>query len=522
MSTIITHSCGSTKKFLWGHKIDDRELSCPGDIATLVIRMFGKLFGAKTPVHPRTIYLYNTLHQKTEPFTPIDEREVLMYSCGPTVYDYAHIGNLRSYIFADILKRTLIRNGYPVKHTINLTDFGHLTDDGDAGEDKMRKGLEREGLPFTLDALRQLSERYIRAFKEDIEALRILPPQTYARASDYIRQQINLIKTLHEKGFLYETPDGLYFDISRFETYGELGNIDLEALKSGARVSINEHKRHPADFAVWKKGELGWKSPWGTGFPGWHIECSAMAIDTLGKQIDIHTGGIDHIHTHHNAEIAQSEAATGKSPFARYWLHNAFLTIDNTKISKSLGNTLTLRHLADRGISGDTYRYWLLTAHYRSPINFSWEAVAAAKQALYRLKRHMYEDFKQRASLPHQVTLERFDERLADDLDTAGAIAILWEMIKDDTLDAKTKCATLLAMDEVLDIGLSDDLQAGQRSLGVIATTELPQKIQDLLEARETARIARNWDVADSLRDAIRLEGYVIEDTTHGPKVTKE
>lgn len=468
----------------------------------------------------RDIKLFNTESSKLETFQPYNDREVKIYSCGPTVYDYAHIGNLRAYIFSDILKRVLIKNGYQVKHTINYTDFGHLTDDADAGEDKMMKGLKREGLPVTLDAMRQLSDRYIKAFNDDLEELHIIPPTTWARASDYIKKQISLIKTLEEKGFTYELDDGLYFDISKFPKYGRLGKINLDKLKSGARVEVNSDKKHPADFAVWKKGDLGWDSRWGKGFPGWHIECSAMAIATLGKQIDIHTGGIDHISTHHNAEIAQSEAATGKT-FAKYWMHNAFITIDNTKVSKSLGNTITMRHLMDRGFSGDDYRYWLLTAHYRTTVNFSWDALKAAKQALFRLKRHMYEDFRQKTSTPDASYLERFDARLADDLDTPGAIGLMWEMIKDDKLDDTTKCGTLMAMDEVLDIGLSDNIYEGVRSLGVVATDDLPEEIQSLIDSREAARIARNWAEADTLRDMIKLKGFELEDTTHGPKVTK-
>lgn len=483
--------------------------------------MFSSLFGKRTPVHMRTIHLYNTESGKLEVFQPIDERSVKMYSCGPTVYDYAHIGNLRSYVFSDILKRVLIRNGYLVKHTINFTDFGHLTDDADAGEDKMMKGLKRDGLPITLEAMAQLSDVYIKAFTEDIDELRIIHPDTWARASEFIRQQISLIKTLDEKGFTYETSDGLYFDVAKFPKYGRLGNIDLAKLKSGARVEVNSEKKHPADFAVWKKGALGWESKWGKGFPGWHIECSAMAMDTLGKQIDIHTGGIDHIHTHHNAEIAQCEAATGKA-FVKYWLHNAFLSIDNTKISKSLGNTITMRHLRDRGFSGDDYRYWLLTAHYRSPINFSWDALKAAKQALFRLKRYVYEEYKQKTTTPDQTYLDQFDDCLANDLDTPGAIAVLWDMINDKTLSDKVKCGTLMSMDEVLDIGLSEDLYDGVRSLGVVAASELPEEIQALIDEREAARIARNWDVADILREKLKLKGYVLEDTPQGPKVTKE
>ncbi|MEN9921011.1 MAG: hypothetical protein RL538_904, partial [Candidatus Parcubacteria bacterium] len=325
--------------------------------------MLGKLIGNKTPLLLREVKLFNTESHKIEVFTPLKSPHVTMYSCGPTVYDYAHIGNLRSYIFSDILKRTLIKNGYLVKHTINFTDFGHLTDDGDAGEDKMMKGLKKEGLPISLEGMKELGDKYIKAFVADTEELNILPPTTWARASEYVGKQISLVKTLDDKGYAYETSDGVYFDIEKFSSYGRLGNIDISKLRSGARVDVNTEKHHPADFAIWKKSELGWKSRFGTGFPGWHIECSAMALATLGKQIDIHTGGIDHIATHHNAEIAQSEAATGRQ-FVKYWMHNAFLTIDNTKVSKSLGNTITMRHLRDRGFSGDDYRYWLLTAHY--------------------------------------------------------------------------------------------------------------------------------------------------------------
>lgn len=482
--------------------------------------MLGNLFGTKKDIVHTEITLFNTESGKLEPFVPLKSPHVSLYSCGPTVYDYAHIGNLRSYVFADILKRTLMHNGYLVKHTINFTDFGHLTDDGDEGEDKMMKGLKREGLPINKEGMRELGDKYIKAFIADIDELRIMTPTNWARASDYIGKQISLVKTLDDKGFTYETSDGVYFDITRFPTYGRLGKIDLEHLRSGARVDVNTEKRHPADFAVWKKSELGWPSRFGTGFPGWHIECSAMALATLGKQIDIHTGGIDHIHTHHNAEIAQSEAVTNRQ-FVRYWMHNAFLTIDNTKIAKSLGNSITMRHLRDRGFTGDDYRYWLLTAHYRSTINFSWEALQAAKQALYRLKRYMYEDFKQRSAIPDASYMKRFDAALANDLDTPAAIAVLWEMIKDPALEQKVKCGTLMAMDEVLDIGLSDDPSEGRRSLGVVAAEELPEEVQELVDRREAARIARNWMEADTLRDAITLKGFTVEDTPQGPKLTK-
>ena len=481
--------------------------------------MFGSLF-KKAPVITRDITLYNTESRQLEVFEPHNATNVKMYTCGPTVYDYAHIGNMRSYIFADILKRTLIRNGYLVKHTINLTDFGHLTDDGDEGEDKIMKGLRREGLEINLKSMKKLTDTYIDAFEADMAELRVMPPTTYARASEYVRQQINLITSLDDKGYTYETSDGVYFDISKFPSYGRLGNINLEELKSGARVEVNSEKKHPADFAVWKKAELGWPSRFGTGFPGWHMECSAMAMATLGKQIDIHTGGIDHIPVHHNAEIAQCEAVTGKQ-FAKYWMHNEFITIDKTKVSKSLGNTITVRHLMDRGFSGDDYRYWLLTAHYRSQANFSWEALTAAKQALFRLKRHMFEEFQPDIALPDAAYLEKFDAKLADDLDTPGAIAIMWDMVKDKNLSKGVKAGTLLAMDEVLDIGLSDDPREGARSLGVVAADDIPDETQSLINDRETARLARDYATADLIRNQLADKGYTIEDSEHGPKVTK-
>ena len=484
--------------------------------------MLKNLFrGSKTPVTHRTIKLHNSETKKLEIFEPVKNPRVTIYTCGPTVYDHVHIGNLRSFIFADVLKRVLTKNGYVVEHTVNFTDFGHLSSDGDTGEDKMTKGLKREGLPITLDSMRQLSSKYIESFQDDFDDLRMAEPTTWARASDYVRKQISLIRALDDKGYTYETSDGVYFDISKFPAYGRLGNININKLKSGARVEVNSEKRHPADFAVWKKSDLGWDSRWERGFPGWHIECSAMALATLGKQIDIHTGGEDLLSTHHNAEIAQSEAVTGKQ-YVKYWLHSAFITIDNTKISKSLGNGITLRHLSDRGFSADDYRYWLLTSHYRTPINFSWEALKAAKQALFRLKRHMYEDFKRTVAVPNQTYLDAFNDHLASDLDTASAIAVLWEVIKDPILDDKTKAGTLVAMDEVLQIGLSEPLAEGTKQLGVVSLNDLPDSIQALIDQREAARIARNWSEADRLREALQLKGYAVEDSQNGPKVSKQ
>jgi cysteinyl-tRNA synthetase len=481
-----------------------------------------KLFSTQTvPTAEATpLTLFNTASRQLEVFKPLSPKTVLLYSCGPTVYDYIHIGNLRSFVFADLVKRTLRWNGYSVKNTINLTDFGHLTDDGDAGDDKMMKGLKREGKPVTLAAMRELSDFFIEAFIEDLKELRISMPTTFSRASDYITEQIKLITTLTEKGYTYETTDGVYFDISTFPSYGRLGNINLEELRSGTRIVENTEKRHPADFAVWKKGLLGWESEWGKGFPGWHIECSAMAMTTLSKSIDIHTGGIDLIGTHHNAETCQAESATGK-PFVTYWLHHEFITIDNVKIGKSLGNAINLRHLTDRGFSGDDYRYWLLSAHYRSPINFSFEALRGAKQALFRLKRHVYEDYKNTATCPHTSYLKRFKASINADLDTPKCLALVWELVKDETIDNGTKCATLREFDRVLGIGLSDDLDDALFKLGVIAAADIPADIQALLNEREAARMARNWDESDRLRASLNFKGYSIEDTPNGPKLSK-
>lgn len=466
------------------------------------------------------IQLFNSEFRELQAFVPLANKEVRVYTCGPTVYDYAHIGNLRAYIFADTLKRTLLYNGYQVNHTINYTDFGHLTSDADSGEDKMMKGLKRENMEVSLASMRVLSDRFIAAFENDAEALNLLPPTQYARASEYVTEQINLIKTLEQKGYLYQTSDGLYFDISKFPSYGRLGNIDLEALKDGARVEVNAEKRHPADFAVWKNGELGWDSAWGKGFPGWHIECSAMAFATLGKQIDIHTGGVDNMPTHHNGEIAQCEAATGKQ-FAKYWMHSEHIQIAGDKIAKSEGNGLTLKDLIDKGYSGDDYRYWLLQSHYRSKANFSYEALDAAKQALTRLKRLLFVDWKdERGKLSTKKQLEMV-AIINHDLDTPKLIAWMHDMLHDESLTAGERKTLALECDALLGIGLSDNPEAALEALGHIAFESLPENIQEMITTREAARVAQNWAEADRLRDALKLAGYEVTDAPEGTQVTK-
>ncbi len=468
------------------------------------------------------LFIFNSLTREKEAFTSIKEGEVTMYTCGPTVYDYVHLGNLSSYIFADTLKRTFTLFGYEVNHTMNLTDFGHLTDDGDTGEDKMMKGLRREGMSITLSAMHSLSDKYIDAFMKDMDALNMVAPTQYTRASEYVREQIALIDTLVAKGYTYETSDGVYFDISKFPTYGKLGNVDLEKLKEGARVEVNTEKKHPADFALWKKGLLGWESKWGKGFPGWHIECTAMGFATLGKQIDVHTGGEDLKYTHHNGEIAQAEAATGKSPYVRYWLHNAFMMIDDTKISKSLGNGIRVEDIIERGFSPDAFRYFVLTSHYRSQSNFTFDALQGAKQALFRLKRYIFEEYKNKSGKPHEEYRRKIKAALGNDLDTPRAIALLFELMKDANVTPEEKVATAQYADRALGIGLNDELDDVVRELGVIPEAEIPEDLQKLIEQRELARIARNWDEADRLREAINLKGYTLDDTSKGTRVIKK
>jgi len=467
------------------------------------------------------VTIFNSETREKEILEPLSKKEVSVYTCGPTVYDYVHIGNLRAYVFPDILKRVLTYNGYNINHTINLTDFGQLTSDADTGEDKMMKGLRRENMEISLESMHLLSDKFIAAFKQDMESLNILPPTQFARASDYVKEQINLITSLGEKGYTYKTSDGVYFDISKFSTYGRLGKIDINALQEGARVEVNSEKKHPADFAVWKNGELGWDSVWGKGFPGWHIECSAMAFATLGKQIDIHTGGVDLMGTHHNGEIAQCEAATGKR-FSQYWMHNEHIQIDDGKIGKSLGNSIILQDLLDKGYSGDDYRYWLLQSHYRTKTNFSYQALDASKQALTRLKHLMFEQYRDvRGKLPAAKQLALVTA-INNDLDTPKVIALMHDFIKDDTLSDGEKKMLLLECDSLLGIGLADDPEAGLAALGHVAVDSLPEPIQELLNQREAARIAKNWPEADRIRDAISHEGYILEDSSEGPKLTKK
>ncbi len=484
---------------------------------------FLSFFTSKPARNLPTLKFYNTLSGLVDEFEPLGGRAVKMYNCGPTVYDRQHIGNMFSVVLGNTIRRTLEAWGYKVNQVINITDFGHLSSDADDGDDKMTIGLKREGLAPTLANMRKLAEKYTELYLEDIALLGVpVAKITFPRASDYIPEQVALIKTLMQKGYAYETSDSVYYDISRFKDYGKLGNIKLDTLQEGARVEVNKEKRNPQDFVLWKfDKKIGWQSPWGKGFPGWHIECTAMIFKLLGKQIDIHTGGIEHIPIHHNNEIAQAEAATGK-PFVKYWLHNAHITVEGKKISKSLGNTVYLHNIVDKGYNPRALRYWFLTGHYRTPMNFTWEAIEGADQALKRLTR-AYLEAEINSSDERLVTRRRsereefmkaFYTAIANDLGTAQALALVWDNLK--TLDQ----ATLKKVDRVLGLGFSEERETSK--LAVLKGSDLPEEIQNALDEREAARKNKDFARADELRKQVEEAGYVLKDTPDGPKVTRE
>lgn len=459
------------------------------------------------------LHLYNTLNNKKEPFEPITPGQVRMYNCGPTVYNYAHIGNLRPYVFADTLRRALEHHDYDVTQVINITDVGHLTDDEDQGEDKVESQARREHR--TAD---EITAYYTDAFFRDLAMLNITTDgTTFPRATNHIDEQIELIRSLEQKGYTYTTSDGVYFDTSRFAEYGKLGQLDTSGIEEGARVAANTEKRNPTDFALWKfspadqQRQQEWESPWGTGYPGWHIECSAMSMKYLGETFDIHTGGVDHIPVHHNNEVAQSECATGTA-FARYWLHNEFVDMSGFKMAKSEGNVLTLDTLHEEGIHPLAYRYWLLTAHYRTPISFTFEAVRGAQQALRRLASRI-------AQLPdggeeRADVMEEVEAALDDDLDTPRMIALMWEKLSDKSVLADAdKKATAQRIMTLLGI---DAYQVRQES---ITHDQLPQDIQEMMSERESARTEKDYQRADAIRDTLIEHGYSIEDTPDGPRI---
>lgn len=451
------------------------------------------------------IKLYNTLTRKKEEFKPIQKGKVGIYSCGPTVYWYQHIGNLRTYIFSDILKRVLIYNSYKVKHIMNVTDVGHLTSDADEGEDKIERAAKKEGKKAS-----DIANFYWKIFKQDFEKLNIIEPDTWTKATEHIKEQIELIKKLEKKRYTYKTSDGIYFDTSKFKEYGELAKLKIHKLKAGARISMGD-KKNKTDFALWKfSGEPGkrqqeWKSPWGVGFPGWHIECSAMSMKYLGEHFDIHTGGEDHIPIHHTNEIAQSEAATGKK-FVNYWIHGAFLTFKGEKVSKSKGGLFTISELEMRNYNPLSYRYLDLTANYRTQLEFSLENLDNAQNSYERLKKIIAE-IKDDGKINKEY-LEEFENAINDDLNIPLALQILWKLVRDEKASGKIK--TIEKIDSVFGL----DLLKKEK-------VEIPNSVKKLVEEREKARKEKNFKLADELREKIKKAGFSVDDTDDGARVRK-
>lgn len=460
------------------------------------------------------IQLYNSMSKKTETFTPIHKEAVGMYACGPTVYNYAHIGNLRTYIFEDLLKRLFLACGYNVRHVMNITDVGHLTGDADDGEDKMLKS-SREKKQSVWD----IAEFYTKAFFEDTDRLNILRPTVSCKATEHIGDMIALIRTLEEKGYTYEAGGNIYFSIDRFPAYGRLARLDAQDLQAGARIAVDENKRNPHDFVLWftnskyENHAMLWDSPWGKGYPGWHIECSAMSMKYLGNHFDIHCGGIDHIPVHHTNEIAQSEAATGET-WVNYWIHGEFLILDKGKMSKSSGSFLTLQTLIDEGFDPLDYRYFCLGAHYRSQLKFSFEGLKAASQArrkLFAKVRALKESCggSPGADDSGKPYADRFLADAADDLNLPKALASVWALLKDDTVSAAGKLNALYRMDAVLGF----DLPNLKTETAPAADEEETARIEALLAERREAKAARDFARADEIRDRLAAEGIRIKDT---------
>lgn len=455
------------------------------------------------------IYLTNTLSKKKELFSPLHSNSVGMYHCGPTVYDSIHIGNLRAFLLADITRRVFEYNDYEVNQVMNITDIGHLVSDGDSGDDKMTKGLKREGLEINLENMLKLARKYEEIFLTDISDINILRPKIIARASEHVAEDITMIQSLEEKGFTYTLSDGIYFDTEKMPDYGKLGGLDHT---HESRIGEISDKKNPRDFALWKfDSEKGWQSPWGQGFPGWHIECSGMSTKYLGNQFDIHTGGHDLASVHHNNEIAQSECATGHAPFVRYWLHNAFVNIGEEKMAKSGGNFITLQTIRDNKIDPLALRYLYLQSHYRTQVSFSWDALSGAETALKKIQGIV-------AELPEGGMIQEsyktlFVETINDDLNTAGALAVMWELVKNPDVEDADKRATLLDFDRILGLKLAE-----QQSIDI---SEIPENIQKLLHERELARERKDWHSADLLRNEIKALGYEIKDTDEGQKIKK-
>ena len=465
---------------------------------------------------------FNTLGRNKQEFKPVQEGKVGFYGCGPTVYNYAHIGNLRAYMLHDILVRSLRRSGYEVNHVMNITDVGHLSDDADDGEDKMVKSAEERG-----KSVLEIADFYTKAFFNDTDRMNILRPAVVCKATEHIAEMIELIQRIEKNGFTYFAGGNLYFDISKFPSYGNLALLRLEDQKTSERIKVDANKRNPADFVLWftkskfENQALVWDSPWGRGYPGWHIECSAMSMKYLGEQFDIHAGGIDHISIHHTNEIAQSEAATEKTPWVKYWLHNEFLVLDKGKMSKSDGGFLTLQNLVDKGFDPLDYRYFLLSGHYRSQLQFSFESLKGAgnsRKSLVEKVRTLAEkagsidttkpeDFGEAAAY-----MERFDKAIYDDLNTPRALAELWGLLKEAPATNKS-LAAVFDMDRLLGLGLESILKKEQN---VQMDESFIREIKELVAKRAEAKKAKDFTTADSIRQNLKDRDIVLEDTPAG------
>ena len=464
-----------------------------------------------------SLFLYNTLTRKKEEFTPLEGNEVRIYTCGPTVYSFAHIGNFRAYIFMDTLRRVLKKNGYTLKHVMNITDVGHLESDADEGEDKMEKAARKENKdPY------EIAKFYTDIFLKDMGRLNIGRPEIIAKATDHINEMLEFVKTLVANGYAYETSKGIYFDISKLDKYPVLSNRNLEEQIAGARVDVDPEKRGPYDFALWIKAPenhiMKWDSPWGLSYPGWHIECSAMGKKYLGDYFDIHTGGVDHIPTHHENEIAQSKGCTGHIP-AKTWMHVEFLQVDGGKMSKSLGNIYTIDELLEKGIEPLAYRLFNFSAHYRTKLNFTFETALSTQKALNRLRESYLNHANGNESIEENVIQEyrnRFIEAINDDLNMPLATGVMWEVAR-NSLKSKQFADLLLEFDEILGL----DLANSEIYLAEQAKIDLPDEIQELVNQRKIAREEKNWAESDRIRDILKEKGYQIKDSKEGMTIER-
>lgn len=459
-----------------------------------------------------SLKLYNTLTKQKEEFKPLEGNEVRIYTCGPTVYSFAHIGNFRAYVFMDTLRRVLKENGYTLKHVMNITDVGHLESDADEGEDKMEKAARKENKdPYEIAAY------YTDIFFRDMGRLNIERPEIIAKATDHISDMLEFVKTLVENGYAYETSKAIYFDISKLDKYPVLSNRNLDDQIAGARVDVDPEKRNPYDFAVWIKAPenhiMKWESPWGLSYPGWHLECSAMGRKYLGDEFDIHTGGVDHIPTHHENEIAQSKGCTGHIP-AKRWMHVEFLQVDGGKMSKSLENTYTLDQLQEKGIEPLAYKMFCYTAHYRTKLNFTFEGALSTQKALNRLREGYLTHLQNDEKIDEEEIKEykqRFLDAVNDDLNMPLAMGIVWEVVRNNK-KSKQFAELLLEFDRILGL----DLENSKKYLEEQEKVELPKEILELVEQRKIARENKDWAESDRIRDVLKEKGYTVKDTKEG------